>query len=254
MRYRLDVAFHGAEFHGWQRQPGLRTVQGELETWIARLLGESPEVSVVGAGRTDAGVHATIMPTHFDQAAPIDSKKLLRRLQVALPEDLTALNLHPVADSFHARYSASSRRYHYRVRLGHWPFDRDREWQIYDELDFSVLQSCADLVMGEHDVRGFCLANSMRVNNRCHVMESSWQQSGPLLTYTVRADRFLHEMVRLLVGTFVSAARGRWDCERVSEILRTGQVERCGDAAPPHGLTLEEVVYPPGIGIPGDFD
>jgi tRNA pseudouridine38-40 synthase len=254
MRYRLDVAFHGAEFHGWQRQPGLRTVQGELETWIARLLGDSSEVSVVGAGRTDAGVHATIMPTHFDQAVPIDADELYRRLQVALPEDLKALKLHSVADAFHARYSASSRRYVYRVRIGHWPFDRDREWQIYDELDLAVLQSCAELAIGTHDYRGFCLANSKKENNYCTVMESSWQQSGPVLRYTVRADRFLHEMVRLMVGTFVSAARGRWDCKRVADILHTGQVELCGDAAPSHGLTLEEVVYPAGIGNHGDFD
>jgi len=244
MRYRLDVAFHGAEFHGWQKQPGLRTVQGELETWIARLLGDAPEVSVVGAGRTDAGVHAALMPTHFDQLAPIDADTLYRRLQVALPEDLKALSLQPVADSFHARYSASSRRYVYRIRIGHWPFDRDREWQIYEDPDFSVLQSCADLLMGNHDFRGFCLANSMRENNRCNIMESSWHQEGPLLTYTVRADRFLHEMVRLLVGTSVSAARGLWGSERVYEILQSGQVGLCGDAAPPHGLTLEEVTYP----------
>lgn len=254
MRYRLDVAYHGAAFHGWQRQPGLRTVQGELETWIARLLSDSPEVTLVGAGRTDAGVHANRMPSHFDQPSAIDAETLHHRLRVALPEDLTVLSLHRVAGKFHARYSASSRRYVYRVRLGHWPFDRDREWQIHDALDLAVLQSCADSLIGEHDFRGFCLKESHRENNLCTVTESYWRSEGPLLTYTIRADRFLHEMVRLLMGTFIAAARGRWNAHHVSGILHTGQTGLCGDAAPPHALTLEEVEYPSGIGVAGDFD
>lgn len=254
MRYRVDVAFHGAEFHGWQRQPGLRTVQGELEAWIARLLGDSFEVSVVGAGRTDAGVHAIHMPAHFDRPDPIDAYSLHHRLRVALPEDLKVLALYRVDDNFHARYSAISRRYVYRVRLGHWPFDRDREWQIHDDLDFEVLQACADAIVGPHDFRGFCLRESHRENNCCNVMESTWQQSGPLLTYTIRADRFLHEMVRLIVGTNVAAARGRWDAGRVSEILTSRKTGLCGDAAPAHALTLEEVQYPSHLGVRGDFD
>lgn len=254
MRYRLDVAYHGAGFHGWQKQPGLRTVQGELEMWLTRLLGGTSEVTLVGAGRTDAGVHASVMPTHFNRLEPIDPDALIHRLKVALPEDLKALRLHRVDDSFHARYSASSRRYVYRLRLGHWPFDRDREWQIHDTLDLAVLKACAAAVIGDHDFRGFCLSESLRENNRCTVAESTWRQDGPLLTYTIRADRFLHEMVRLLMGTFVAAGRGRWGAERVTEILASGRAGLCGDAAPPHALTLEEVCYPDGMGEPGDFD
>lgn len=254
MRYRLDVAFHGAGFHGWQKQPGLRTVQGELEMWLSRLMGDSSELSLTGAGRTDAGVHARGLPTHFDCSNPVDSSAILHRLQVALPDDMKALRLHAVDRDFHARYSAISRRYVYRIRLGRWPFDRDREWHIHDAVDVVTLTSCAAAVLGTHDFRGFCVRQSHRESNYCTVTESAWHQDGPLLTYTIRADRFLHEMVRLLVGTFVAAARGRWDPGRVSEILANGQAGHCGDAAPPHGLTLEEVCYPEGVGEPGDFD
>lgn len=248
VRYRLDVAYHGREFHGWQKQPGARTVQGELELWLSRFVGGT--VRVTGAGRTDAGVHAFDMPAHFDWSEPIDTVRLRRRLRAALPHDLSILRLHRVADRFHARYSAVGRRYSYQIRLGSWPFAMDRQWQIHGALDIGTLNACAALVIGRHDFSGFCRMVSRAENNRCTVCESNWKCANRELVYTIRADRFLHEMVRLLVGTFVAAARGRWPPEHIAGILSNGSVGKCGDAAPPHGLTLEEVYYPVGIGEP----
>jgi tRNA pseudouridine38-40 synthase len=254
MRYRIDVAYHGREFHGWQKQPGLRTAQGELEIWLSRLLAGGAEISVTGAGRTDTGVHSLNTPAHFDWPERIDTKALEHRLRAALPNDLRVTSLHIVADDFHARYSAIARQYSYRIRLGAWPFDRDRQWQIHDTLALEALENCARLVLGEHDFSGFCRAGSVRQNNRCVVTESNWTFDSPILTYSIRADRFLHEMIRLMMGTFVAIARGRWGVEHVSDILRTKDVEQCGDAAPAHGLTLERVEYPDGVGVPLDFD
>lgn len=254
MRYRIDVAYHGREFYGWQKQPALRTVQGELETWLSRLVSGGTEISITGAGRTDSGVHSLCTPAHFDWPAPIDTRALGHRVRVAIPRDLCVTALHPVADDFHARYSAIARQYTYRIRLGAWPFDRDREWQIHDDLDPDILQSCASVLIGQHDFSGFCRAGSLRENNQCTVTDSYWSFDDSRLTYSIRADRFLHEMIRLIMGTFVAIARGRWGVEHVSEILRTGDVRLCGDGAPAHGLTLERVEYPPGVGVPLDFD
>jgi tRNA pseudouridine38-40 synthase len=254
MRYRLDVAYHGRDFHGWQKQPGLRAVQGELEMWISRLLDSDSAVAITGAGRTDAGVHALALPAHFDSPVLIDEIHLQHRLRAALPQDMSILRLHRVADDFHARYSAIARRYTYKIHLGAWPFDRDREWQIHKLLDVGTLRASAAAVLGQHDFSGFCRTISQRENNRCHVTESRWDNDGDRLVYTVRADRFLHEMVRLMVGTFVASARGRWTPDYIPEILRSGDVRLCGDAAPPHGLTLEKVEYPAGVGEPVDFD
>lgn len=254
MRYRIDVAYHGRDFHGWQKQPGLRTVQGELELWLSRLVGTTAEVSLTGAGRTDAGVHSLHTPAHFDWPELIDTKAIAHRLRVALPHDLRVSAFHQVAEDFHARYSACARQYTYCIRLGTWPFNRDREWQLHDDLNFEALQSCASALLGRHDFSGFCRAESLRQNNRCTISESCWEIRDSQLKYTIRADRFLHEMIRLIIGTFVSIARGRWSVEHVSEILRTGNVGLCGDAAPAHGLTLEYVEYPPGVGVPLDFD
>lgn len=252
MRYRLDVAYHGREFHGWQVQPGLRTVQGELESWLARLLG-SP-ITLIGAGRTDAGVHAEFLPTHFNTPDRIDEQHLYQRLKAALPTDIAVLGLHAVSEHFHARYSAIERTYIYRVRLGFWPFGRDREWQVAGEVNIARLRECAKLILGSHDFSGFCLAQSQRENNQCNVRFAEWAIDGNACIFTVRADRFLHQMVRLLVGTSVEAARGRWTAERISDILRTKDVRLCGGAAPPHGLTLVRVDYPDGVGRPADFD
>jgi tRNA pseudouridine38-40 synthase len=250
----MDIAFHGAEFHGWQKQPGCRTVQGEIELWLERLMGTSTPVGIVGAGRTDAGVHATGMVAHFDSTVSIETEALLHRLRVALPHDLVVTDLHPVAEEFHARYSATARTYRYCIRLGRWPFDRDREWQIHEPLDLTSLQTSGRAILGRHDFSGFCRAESRRESNLCNVTSSEWTSDGPRLIYLIRADRFLHEMVRLIVGSSVAIARGHFEPRRMLEILQSGDVRLCADAAPPHGLTLELVEYPDAVAKPLDFN
>lgn len=242
-RYRIDCAYHGAKFHGWQRQADQRTVQGELEMWLARLLGVEDPVALTGAGRTDAGVHAAGMVAHFDLSAPCDPATLCRQLAAALPADVVVSALTPVEDDFHARYSATGRTYVYRINTEPTPFGRDRCWRIMGALDLEKLRAAAADVCGEHDFGGFCRAESRKQDNRCRVAISRWDEEETLLLYRVTADRFLHQMVRFLVGTFVEVAQGRSSPERVVEILRSGDVRLCGRAAPPHGLTLERVSY-----------
>ncbi|HEX9751529.1 MAG TPA: tRNA pseudouridine(38-40) synthase TruA [candidate division Zixibacteria bacterium] len=243
-RYRIDCAYHGAAFSGWQRQPGQRTVQSVLELWLGRILGQPGGIDVTGAGRTDAGVHAELMVAHFDVDQPIDAVAVCHRLRAALPDDIVVKAIRPVDSDFHARYRAIGRTYEYRVQFTASPFGRDRWWFVPETIDVTVLEACAESVMGRHDFRGFCLAESQRSDNHCTVCESHWSQDGTRLIYRISADRFLHEMVRLIVGTMVDAARGRFDAERVAEIISSADVRLCGTAAPPHGLTLVSVSYP----------
>lgn len=245
-RYRIDLAFHGAEFHGWQRQPGLRTVQGELETWFTRLLRSSETVRITGAGRTDAGVHAEHMVAHFDSAAAFDPVRLVSQLAAALPQDVCVRRLTPVAVEFHARYSAVAKTYLYRLCTVQTPFDRDRRWHILGSFDLQAAISAAAKIRGTHDFSGFCRAASHRPTMTCDVHQSEWQRTEDGYTYRVRANRFLHGMVRLLVGTMADIARGRWPDTRIDDILRSGDVRLSGTAAPAHGLTLIEIEYPIG--------
>jgi len=245
VRYRIDVAFHGARFHGWQRQPGLRTVQGELETWLSRLLPGQESVTLTGAGRTDAGVHAEHMVAHFDSASSIDAAQLIFRLKAAVPDDISILGLVPVTGDFHARYSAVARTYVYRICTRPTPFGRDRAWRIPPAFEFALAQDAASRILGEHDFSGFCLAASQRESMTCLVRESRWEQIEDGYAYRVTANRFLHGMVRLIVGTMADISRGRWPVQRMEDILRSKDVRLCGTAAPPHGLTLVRIAYPP---------
>ena len=243
-RYKLECAYHGARFHGWQRQPNSRTVQGELEMWLGRLLNRSEDsVNLNGAGRTDAGVHAEQMVAHFDFDQSFDVDLILNRLRAALPPDLVVSSLARVNGDFHARYCARWRIYSYTIQSHPNPFGRDRSWAIASELSADILITIAGSVLGEHDFRGFCLAGSQKEDCRCVVHDSRWKKSGTQWEYRIKADRFLHQMVRLLVGTMVDAALGRMPAARVSEILAGGDVRLCGSAAPPHGLTLLKIGY-----------
>lgn len=243
-RYRIDLAFHGAAFHGWQRQPDLRTVQGEFEIWLTRIVGGGCPVAVTGAGRTDAGVHAEHMVAHFDAAASLDTTQLLARLTAALPEDISIQKVTAVSPDFHARYSAVARSYIYRVDSRRTPFGRDRSWRIPRPLELSVAQEAAQCILGVHDFTGFCRAASRRESMRCTVHHSYWEQTGEGFAYHVTANRFLHGMVRLLVGTMVEISWGRWPVARMGEIIAAKDVRLCGMIAPPHGLTLARIDYP----------
>ncbi len=243
-RYRIDVAYHGGRFHGWQRQPNVRTVQGELELWLARILESGQPVSVTGAGRTDAGVHAEGMVAHFDIDTPIDTDNLVHRLNSALDDDVVAKSIAPVAPDFHARYSAVSKTYCYRLRTVPSPFGRDRIWQLHHDLDMNRLTDAAGQIIGRHDFAGFCRAESRKPNTVCIILESGWVIRNDCLEYWIKGDRFLHEMVRLIVGTMVDIGRGLLNADHIADILKSGDVRLCGQAAPPHGLTLATVEYP----------
>lgn len=238
---RIDLAYDGTDFHGWQVQPGLRTVQGVLADACRRLLGR--DVLPVGAGRTDTGVHALGQVASVPDVTAAETERLARVLPRLMPEDTRVLAVRAAPDDFSARFSARWRRYVYRVGLRDDLFRRRYRWQPGWVLDREVLARAAAQVAGEHDFSSFCKTASLREDNTCRVTLSRWSWTDEEAVYTVQADRFLHHMVRNLVGTMVEMARGARDPDSLPAVLAARDRAAAGTMAPPHGLYLAAVGY-----------
>jgi len=240
-RYKIIIGYDGTDFAGWQYQPDFRTVQGELEKAL-REFGEGA-ISVTGAGRTDAGVHALGQTAHFDLKREIAPQDLRAALNAKAPGDIYVKSLESVPADFHARFSAQWRRYLYVIAKEPSPIGRRFSWYPPFDYDFKILQQIVSDILGGNDFAGFCRAKSQKENTICTVAYAAWTQNDSQYVFEITADRFLHEMVRLLVGTMIDIARRRFDPDRLVNILHSGDVALCGGAAPPQGLFLAEVGY-----------
>jgi tRNA pseudouridine38-40 synthase len=253
---KLILSYDGADFAGWQVQPGLPTVQGALASAIGRLSGEN--VLPQGSGRTDAGVHALAQVATFATASPIPVENWLRALNDILPPSIRLLEVTEVAPEFHARKSAQSKTYRYRLHRGAIcpPFLARYVWHYPYPLDESAMAAAADVVAGEHDFTSFAAVDPERVermaveeggehavsNNRT-VFSSAWAREGDEWTYTVRGSGFLHHMVRNLVGTFLLIGKGTVSREDFRRILEARERSAAGPTAPASGLYLVAVEY-----------
>jgi tRNA pseudouridine38-40 synthase len=244
---QLVLHYDGAGFSGWQRQPGERTVQGVLEAAVSRLCGAP--ITVVGAGRTDAGVHArgqaagTRVPEKW--SAPV----LRRSMNAILPDDVWIAAAFEMRDEFHPRYSAVSRSYSYYVGtddLASSPFRRTTELVWKKPLDFERLSAAARAIEGEHSFRAFAVKGTApeRDDHRCTVSRATWRRREGGLVFDIQADRFLHHMVRFLVGTMLDVGEGRREVSVMNELLGQEDNSRVSQPAPPHALFLERVEYP----------
>ena len=257
MRIRMDLAYDGTDFHGWAGQPGLRTVQGTLEAALATLL-RLPEVSVVCAGRTDAGVHARGQVTHLDvedgvlatAAGRTDlpmPEALLPRLNGILPADVRVRRVVAAPDGFDARFSALWRRYGYRIADRAETVDPLARRHVLTwprPLDLAAMEKASEALLGEHDFAAFCKQRVGATTIRT-LLELSWKRDeAGLVVATVRADAFCHSMVRSLVGCLVAVGEGRREPTWAGEVLQAGTRDPAVSVAHAHGLTLEEVAYP----------
>jgi tRNA pseudouridine38-40 synthase len=264
VRLRLDLGYDGSDFSGWARQPGLRTVQGEIEQALGRILrlGEPPMLTV--AGRTDAGVHARGQVAHVDVAdealAELDGNRagplgaderlaaLLRRLGGVLSPDVRVFRVTVAPEGFDARFSAMSRRYAYRVSDAVGGVDPLRRQEVVwhnRPLDVDVLNAAAARLLGEHDFAAFCKKREGATTIR-ELQRLDWVRDGDgVLVATVVADAFCHSMVRALVGSLLAAGDGRRPVEWPGEVLAKAVRDSGVHVAPAHGLCLEEVSYPP---------
>lgn len=241
----LQYCGHG--FAGWQFQPSTRTVQSEFEAALARLA--DTRVPCHAAGRTDAGVHALGQVVSFSMPKAWDPADLLRALRAVTPDDLWIARVGAAPPTFHARRDARSRRYRYVVGCdaeAFSPFRRPYEWALGVPLDGNVLAATAEVLRGRHDFRAYAAVGQDKPHYRCSVSHAEWaaRPEAQGFIFTIEADRFLHHMVRFLVGTMVDAARGRRPLEDVARLLTTADNRETSPPAPPQGLYLVHVSYP----------
>ena len=246
MRYFLELRYDGAAYCGWQRQPDAPTVQQAIEEALSKLLRHS--VEIVGAGRTDTGVNASYYVAHFDTEAEFDIKQLLYKVNLVLPHDISIESVTPVPSDAHARFDAREREYTYYISTAKNPFRRHSAWTNYQPLDIERMNEAAKSLLEYSDFTSFAKLNSNNKTNICRIMVAEWvREEGDILRFTIRADRFLRNMVRSIVGTLVDVGRGRYTVEEFRAIVEAKDLSRSSAGAPAQGLFLSDVVYPKEI-------
>jgi tRNA pseudouridine38-40 synthase len=243
----ITLQFDGGRFVGWQRQTRGRTVQAELERVLERLTGSA--IRVHAAGRTDAGVHAAGLGVSAVVPERWIVGDLRRGLNALLPEDCWVASCHEMTPGFHARKAAASRRYRYVLgtdEASRSPFRRRFEWALGEPVNGAALTQAAAELPGEHDFTGFSVRSSPREHKRCRILSSRWEArpGGQGFEFDIKADRFLHHMVRMLVGTMVDIARDRRPADHLAALLRGAAEVRTSPPAPPQGLHFVAAEYP----------
>ena len=244
---KLIIAYDGTDLHGWQRQPDVRTVQEDVEQVARRVLREP--IAVVGASRTDAGVHARGQVAHIRTATHIPAENLRRAIAHRLPRDIALVHLDDVPLSFHATRSARGKLYRYSIhaaaRRPVEQLDSRTHWHMWFPLDLKRMRAAARLLVGTHDFAGFATAGCVRRTTVRTIFRIDVTRRYGSVQFAVSGDGFLYNQVRNIVGTLVEIGRGHWPPERVREVLDQCDRRLAGPTAPAHGLCLEWVRYPP---------
>ena len=243
MRYFVFFSYDGTRYHGWQIQPNGNSVQAELQRALSTLLRE--EIVLTGAGRTDAGVHARMMAAHFDFHDMLDGQQLAYKLNRLLPYDIAVQRVVQVEDEMHARFSATSRTYHYYIHTRKDPFRRAYSCEIHYPLDFSMMNEAGRILLEYEDFGAFCKAHSDVKTTICRVTKAEWIQTAPSEWYfEITANRFLRNMVRAVVGTLIDVGRGRLSLEGFRLVIEGKKRTEAGESMPGNALFLERVEYP----------
>ncbi|HSH00296.1 MAG TPA: tRNA pseudouridine(38-40) synthase TruA [candidate division Zixibacteria bacterium] len=244
---KLLIEYDGTAYAGWQRQADQPTVQEAIETALAKTLGEP--TTLYGAGRTDAGVHALGQVAHFKCESSIPAEKFAPALQQHLPADILIKSSTQAPDGFHARFDATARQYRYHLAFTRSALWRNRRWELPEAVALDTLNEFAALFSGDLDCAALCIPNSLQENNRCLITQSRWETAGDECHFHITANRFLHSMVRAIVGFCVKGAlesrrpQPGLTVQRVRDILEAGTWTTDHAIAPPQGLYLVEVTY-----------
>jgi tRNA pseudouridine38-40 synthase len=242
MRYFVTFSYDGTRYHGWQIQPNDDSAQARLQGALSTLLRQ--EIGVTGAGRTDAGVHARMMVAHFDYDGALDCTQLTYKLNRLLPYDIAVEKVEPVSEEMHARFSATSRTYHYYIHTTKDPFCRAYSCELHYPLDFQKMNEAGLLLTGYDDFGAFCKAGADVKTTLCHVTEARWVQTSPTTWYfRITANRFLRNMVRAVVGTMIDVGRGRLSLVDFCKVIEGKRRTEAGESMPGNALFLEKIEY-----------
>lgn len=244
MRYFIYISYKGTSYHGWQIQPNSITVQYTLDNALSVVLNEN--ISTVGAGRTDTGVHALFFVAHFDTDLPglSGDMKLIYKLNSYLPKDISVNSIKEVVPDANARFSAISRTYKYYISKIKDPFFDNSSWFVYSELDIAVMNEACTVLIKHSDFTSFCKLHSDSKTNICKIYEAFWVKKDNLSIFTIKADRFLRNMVRAIVGTLEEVGAGKMSLKEFEEIISAKDRCRAGKSAPAKGLFLTDIEYP----------
>lgn len=242
MRYKITMCYNGSAFCGWQVQNNAPSVQGTLQNALSILLGDS--VEVVGAGRTDTGVHASRYVAHFDSDTVFEPEQICYKLNAILPKEVAIFDIEKVGDDFHARFSATSRQYKYHIHSRKDPFRDAFSWYCRYNMDIDRMNEACCLLLGTHDCSCFEKTGSDNTTSICSISYARWEKTGDSsMVFTIEANRFLRNMVRAIVGTLVDIGRGVHSPEYITELLENGTRSDAGQSVPGHALFLSDIRY-----------
>ena len=241
MRYFIELAYKGTNYHGWQYQPEEDSVQETLNKALSLLL--KTYIEIVGAGRTDTGVHAKQMFAHFDFKTKIDASQLVHKLNSFLPKDIVILNILKVAADAHARFDATKRTYEYHIHTTKDAFENKGSYEFHLPLNIDKMNVACELLFKQNDFECFSKVNTDVNTFNCVIFEAHWQQDGSKLVFTIAADRFLRNMVRAIVGTMINIGTGKSSLADFEKIIESKDRSQAGFSVPAHGLYLTKIEY-----------
>lgn len=241
MRYFIQFAYNGTHYHGWQIQPNASSVQETLNKAFSVLLNES--ISIMGAGRTDSGVHASEMYGHFDTEKKLDVPILIHKLNSYLPKDIAVFNIILVHDDAHCRFDATKRTYEYHINTIKNPFLEELSWYVTQKLDVDLMNEAAQLLLKHTDFQCFSKVHTDVNTFDCTIFEAYWKQENGKLIFTISANRFLRNMVRAIVGTLINIGLKKITLTDFENIIASKSREKAGFSVPAHGLYLTQIHY-----------
>ncbi|TBW30404.1 tRNA pseudouridine(38-40) synthase TruA [Gramella sp. KN1008] len=247
MRYFIELSYFGKAYHGWQNQPDSISVQEVLEEKLGMVLRS--DIAIVGAGRTDAGVHAKQMFAHFDHNEDIDTGLLKYKLNSMLPKDIAIACIFKVNDEAHARFDAVSRSYEYHIVQEKDAFKKDLAWLLKHKIDVDRMNEAAQILKAYTNFKCFSRSRTDVKTYNCRIDDAEWKKEGNELVFHITADRFLRNMVRAIVGTLIAIGQHKFPVSQMHEIIQSEDRGEAGASVPAHGLYLTRIEYPANIRI-----
>jgi len=243
MNFKLTLSYDGSDFSGWQIQPDERTIQNEIQIAIQNIF-HNKDIKLYGSGRTDSGVHAINQTANFlIENTNMSEKQIIDAINSKVSRDIYVLDCQKIDEDFNSRYSAINREYLYKISRKYSPFLRKYSWYQNYSIDFNKLKECSAIILGEHDFSNFCKSISLQEKNFCNISKSIWEINDNTIFYRVRSNRFLHHMVRMLVGTMVEVSKNRITLEEFNSMIKNPNTNKKVITAPALGLYLYKVYY-----------